>query len=153
MKARCLKMRKDVWTCTLFSGSQWGVCMGRQVMYYLESELPLCLIRAWLREAVTAAFSPSAQMCAREWGWTHDHDRELDQYLHSLTINRRKCTELCYQREAGAVYGQAVSSGYLACIITILGSCGLTPVIGVLFRACDCDVSRPWGAVFYSIPN
>lgn len=35
MKAECLKMRKDVWTCTLFSLSQWGVYMGRQVMYYL----------------------------------------------------------------------------------------------------------------------
>lgn len=125
MKARCLKMRKDVWTCTLFSGSQWGVCMGRQVMYYLEWDLPLCLIRAWLREAVTAAFFQCTNVCSgmRVNSWPLQRTWSI---LHTLTINCRKCTLLCYQREAGAVHGQTVSSGYLACIVAILGSCGPT---------------------------
>lgn len=62
MKAGLLKMRKDVWIRTLFSVSQWGVYTGRQVMYYLESDLPLCLIRAWLREVVTVFFPPCKNM-------------------------------------------------------------------------------------------
>lgn len=108
MKARRLKMRKDVWTRTLFSGSQWGVYMGRQVMYYLESDLPLCLIRAWLREAVTAGFSPCVRMSAQEWRWTCDHRGELDQYSHTLNVKCRKCITLCCH-----VHWRVVSSEYL----------------------------------------
>lgn len=68
MKGRRLKMRRDVWTRTLFSGSRRGECIwGRRVMYYLEEAPALCLIRAWLREAVTAAFSTSA-VCAGNEG-------------------------------------------------------------------------------------
>lgn len=92
MKAGRLKMRKYVWTCTLFSVSQWGVYMGRQVMYYLESDLPLCLIRAWLKEAVTGGFFPRVRiwMPVEEWRWTCDHT-EFGRYLHTLNAKCRKC--------------------------------------------------------------
>lgn len=99
MKARCLKMRKDVWTFILFSGVPVGVgryvSMGRQVMYYLESDLPLCLIRDWLREALTGGFSPCVRMSAQECWWTCSHHRDLDQnyqyIINTLYVKCRKC--------------------------------------------------------------
>lgn len=109
MKAERLKMRKDVWTRTLFSVSQWGVYMGRQVMYYLESDLPLCLIRAWLREGVTGGFFPRVRTSAQEWRWTCDLHTELGQYLHTLNAKCRKCvTLLCWH-----VHGQVMLSVHL----------------------------------------
>lgn len=93
MKAGCLKMRKDVWTHFLFSVSQWGVYIRRQVMYYLESDLPLCLITAWLREDVPGFFfSPRVRiwMSAQEWRWTCDLRTELSQYLHTPNAECRK---------------------------------------------------------------
>lgn len=148
MKARRLKMRKDVWTRTLFSGSQWGVYMGRQVMYYLESDLPLCLIRAWLREAVTAGFSPCVRMSAQEWRWTCDHCGELDQYSHTLNVKCRKCITLCchvhWRGRVIRVFRKHYSSLYWPAM-------GWLQSLG--FEAHHCDVSRPQGAVFYPIPN
>lgn len=70
MKVRRLKMRRHVWTHILLWAPA-GSVHGRRVMYYLELVLPRCLIRAWLREAVTGCFSASAQ----EWRRSHDQHR------------------------------------------------------------------------------
>lgn len=70
MKVRRLKMRRHVWTHILL-WAPVGSVYGRRVMYYLELVLPGCLIRAWLREAVTGCFSASAQ----EWRRSRDQHR------------------------------------------------------------------------------
>lgn len=62
-----LRWRWDVWRWgdTFEPISSYGLRRGahtwRLVMYYLGLVLPRRLIRAWLREAVTGRFSPSAQ--------------------------------------------------------------------------------------------
>lgn len=109
MKARCLKMRKDVWTFILFSGVPVGVgryvSMGRQVMYYLESDLPLCLIRTWLREALTGGFFPCVRMSAQECWWTCSHARDLDQYYQYIIDTLYvKCSKLAAKLDLSCVW-------------------------------------------------
>lgn len=141
MKARRLKMRKDVWTRTLFSVSQWGVCMGRQVMYYLESDLPLCLIRAWLREVVTVFSPPHVKIwtSAQEWRWR---------------LGQRPVTQLFYH-----VRTQTMSTVYFTTHHTLIhylsDSCGITcSPCGAVLSANNPEhksignVSGPQGAMF-----
>lgn len=85
-----LRWRWDVWRWadpfepTSSYGLQRGAYTRRRVMYYLGSVLPGRLIRAWLREAVTGCFSPSAQ----EWRRTRARHTDPDQYLHTLNVKR-----------------------------------------------------------------
>lgn len=126
---RQLRWRGDVWRwgemfepAPSLLGPSGGVYMGRQVMYYLEEALALCLIRAWLREAVTAGFSACVRASAQEWRWTCDHHGALDQYVHTLTV---KCG-------GGAAHfddmrGPAVSLEYLgniAFVRALQAGCG-----------------------------
>lgn len=92
-----LRWRWDVWRwgdtfepISLY-GLQRGAYTGRRVMYYLGLDLPRRLIRAWLREAVTGCFSPSAQ----EWKRTRGHHIDPDQYSHTLNLKHWKVISLC----------------------------------------------------------
>lgn len=150
MKAGRLKMRKDVWTRTLFSMSQWGVCMGSQVMYYLESDLPLCLIRAWLREAVTGAFSPRVRMSALERGRTCDLHTQNSvntriHWIQSAGNASHSFVVTC----AGRSCHRNTEETSLCCII-FSDSCGITccPCGAVFKRVSIGNVSGPQGAVF-----
>jgi len=75
-----------------FQRPSGGVCMRRQVMYYLESNPTLCLIRVWLRRAVTS-FLPHVQrwMSAHKWRWTSDLQAELGLNSHTLNPKGIKC--------------------------------------------------------------
>lgn len=117
MKAGLLKARKDVWTCSLSSVSQWGMYVRRQVMYYLQSNPTLCLIRAWLRGSLTTFFPPRVKMwtSAHKWRWTYDLHADLSLHLHRAIAKCRTCITLlsCH------VHGQAMSLEYFKNIALI----------------------------------
>lgn len=102
-----LRWRWDVWRWAdpfepiSSYGLQRGAYTGRRVMYYLGWVLPRRLIRAWLREAVTGCFSPSAQ----EWRRTRGCHTGPDQYLHTLNVKRWKAISLGLSRALVAPLG------------------------------------------------
>lgn len=117
MKAGLLKARKDVWTCSLSSVSQWGSMLeGKSCIIY--SRIRLC---AWSEldweDLWLPFFPPRVKMwtSAHKWRWTYDLHADLSLHLHRAIAKCRTCITLlsCH------VHGQAMSLEYFKNIALI----------------------------------